>query len=820
MNRILFAFFGFALFFVSSLQAQAPGRQAPPPGGEVRGRVLDAAGEEPLYGASVAVWKDGAIVSGDIAHEDGAFRVPGLPPGSYHVQVTSIGYDAHRSAEFTIAPGAPVDLGTIRLTPSPVAVEGIDVQVEKPTVAIEPDRNSYAAKDVAPAASTASEILVSVPSVNVDQDGKVSLRGNENVAVQINGRPAPVSGEQLGAYLQQLPANVIDRIEVVPTPSARYDPEGMAGIINIVMKQNVDLGMSGGFTLAGSPQDRYNASGTFGYQTGPFTLFANYGFNYDQRSIDGINDRERFDALGAVLSATEQDVFGETSRNGHNLGATIDYKLTDRDVITNVLSLNVRGSTDESLNAYTELDGDGSRLDEYSRLRDNETDGLVFDYTLAFKRTLEARRHEISAEARFKRADDDDSTLLWRQPFGAGDPLSRTEFELRDTDALTRELTGQVDYTRSIGERTKLELGWKGNTRRLDRDYHVLEDEFGTGEFLESDLSNAFDFEEHVEAAYAVVSHGLGKVELQGGLRAEYASRDFVLADEGQNYPYDYGSLFPSGVVSWSLNDNDQAKLSYSRRIRRPGTQELNPFPTFFDVQNVFIGNPELDPEYTDAIELGFTHQADWGMWQVSPFYRRTTDVIRFIVDTEDVVDGREVTSVSFENLETGNSWGSDVNAQLQVGGWLNAIASFNVFKMVTNGGSETSLSSNAVTWSTRLNATATITPDLSLQAMTFYRAPMEFEGGEFSSWKMSMLTLKQKIWGERASLSLRVIDPFDTMGFRVVAGNDDLTQITERKFDAQSVHLTFQYNFGTAPRVRQPRPDAGGGEPTGGFPQ
>ena len=818
MHRILFAFIGFALISISTLQAQAPGRQAPPPGGEVRGRVMDASGDEPLYGASVAVWKDGAIVSGDIAHEDGAFRVPGLPAGTYHVQVTSIGYDAHRSAEFTVAPGSPVDLGTIRLAPSPVAVEGIEVEIEKPTVAIEPDRNSYAAKDVAPAASTASEVLGSVPSVNVDQDGKVSLRGNENVAVQINGRPAPVSGDQLGAYLQQLPANVIDRVEVVPTPSARYDPEGMAGIINIVMKQDVDLGMSGGFTLAGSPQDRYNASGTFGYQSGPLTLFSNYGFNYDQRSIYGINDRERFDALEALLSVTEQNVDGETSRGGHNFGATIDYKLNGRDVVTNVLSLNSRGSTDDSRNAYTELDGNGTRLDQYDRLRDSETDGLVFDYTLAFKRTLEARRHEISAEARFNRSDDDDATTLWRQPFDA--PSPSTEFELRETDALTRELTGQVDYVRPLGERTKLEVGWKGNARRIDRNYLVLEDELGTGEFVESDLSNAFDFEEHVEAAYAVVSHGVGKFELQGGLRAEYATRDFVLADEGESFPYDYGSLFPSGVVTYALNERDEAKLAYSRRIRRPGTQELNPFPTFFDVQNVFIGNPELDPEYTDAIELGFTHQADWGMWQVSPFYRRTSDVIRFIVDTEDVVDGREVTSVSFENLETGSSWGTDVNAQLQVGGWLNAIASFNVFKMVTNGGSETSLSSNAVTWSTRLNATATITPDLSLQAMTFYRAPMEFEGGEFSSWKMSMLTLKQKIWDDRASLSLRVIDPFDTMGFRVVAGNDDLTQITERKFDAQSVHLTFQYNFGKAPRVRQPRPDAGGDQPAGGFPQ
>ncbi|HET6616522.1 MAG TPA: outer membrane beta-barrel protein, partial [Gemmatimonadota bacterium] len=156
----------------------------------------------------------------------------------------------------------------------------------------------------------------------------------------------------------------------------------------------------------------------------------------------------------------------------------------------------------------------------------------------------------------------------------------------------------------------------------------------------------------------------------------------------------------------------------------------------------------------------------------------------------------------------------------LQIGGWLNGMASFSIFKMVTDGGSETSLSSNAVTWSTRLNATAQLTPDLSLQGMMIYRAPMEFETGKFSSWKMSSFTLKQKIAGDRASLSLRVVDPFDTMGFRVEAGDENITQITERQFDARSVHLTFQYNFGSAPKVRQPRPEAQEQPQGGGFPQ
>ena len=183
-------------------------------------------------------------------------------------------------------------------------------------------------------------------------------------------------------------------------------------------------------------------------------------------------------------------------------------------------------------------------------------------------------------------------------------------------------------------------------------------------------------------------------------------------------------------------------------------------------------------------------------------------------------IDGREVTSVSFENLDTGNSFGTDLNTQLEYGGWLNAMASFNIFRMVTNGGSESSLASDAVTWSTRLNATARLSADLTLQGNVFYRAPMEFETGKFSSWKMSSVTLRQELFGDRANLALRIVDPFDTMGFRVEAGDENLLQITERKFDARSVHLTLQYNFGQAPRVRQPRADDGQQQPQTGFPQ
>jgi ferric enterobactin receptor len=799
----------------SPLSAQAPARSpsAPLPtgNGEVRGSVVDATSATGIARASVAVRpKAGTVlVAGAIASPDGAFRIQGLRPGTYSVRVTYLGYGP-QVQEVTLSEAAPVaNLGAVKLSRVAAVLEGVAVTEERAAMAVEPDRNAYRAKDVAPAAANASEVLDAVPSVQVDGDGKVSLRGNENVAVQINGRPSPLRGPQLASYLKGLPANIVERIEVIPNPSARHDPEGMAGIINIMLKQNVDLGVSAGLNIGVSQSDRYNASGNIGYQSGPLTLFSNLGINADNRAVLGINDRERLDALRAPLSYTEQDIEGANGFDGQNLNVNADYKLTARDVLSNSLSLNHRNNTTASASAYTELNGARLELDRYDRLQGTDSKGLTFDYNVALKRTFEARKHELSGELRFNRSHDEDHTSLWRQSPDAADPAAtRIEGQIDDVDALSKQFIAQTDYTRTLAPRTKLETGYKGTRRWLDRDYLLQKDALGTGSWVRSSLSNAFQFDENIQAAYAVLSQGVAKFDLQAGLRAEYASRDFSLAEPASNYPYSYRSLFPSGVVLYNMSDATQMKASYSRRIRRPGTQELNPFPSFFDIQNVFLGNPNLSPEYTDAFELGLTKNYKLGTLQFSPFYRKTKDVIRIIINTADVIDGREVTSVSFSNLATSNSWGSDVNGSLRLGPKFNGFASFNVFKMVTDGGSTSSLGSNGVTWSSRVNGTTQLTPTLSFQGSYFYRAPMKIERGEFAATQMANFSVRKKIDGDNSSITLRVSDPFQTMKFRILAGDDNVTQLTERTFGSRAVFLTYQYNYGQAPRVRQPRPE------------
>ena len=820
MKRILSVVAAILLFAgASSLGAQGPGGPGaggpPPAAGEIRGTVTDADGSTPIARASVAVrTKDGVLVTGAIAAADGSFRIQGLRPGTYALRVTYIGYGP-KIQDFTIAPDAlRVALGSIGLSKVAVALSGVEVTAERDAVTIEPDRNAYRSKDVAPAANNASEVLDNVPSVQVDGEGKISLRGNENVAVQINGRPAPMRGPQLAAYLKQIPANILDRIEVIPNPSAKYDPEGMAGIINIVLKANVDLGTSGGFTVSGATADRFNTSGNVAHQSGPYTLFTSYGYNSDKRGLTGINDRERFDALHAPISFTEQDVLGNTQNSGHNFTTSLDYKINDRDVLTNSLLLNRRGNGENSRISLTELNASRNVLEQYSRLRDSDIKAWVVDYTLAFKRTLEPRKHEISTELRYNRSDDKDGTLLWRQPLTGG---SQVEFESNDTDALNQSLNAQLDYTRTLAARTKIETGYKGTARWLDRDFLVRKDPLGNNQWVDSDLSNDFTFDEMVQAAYGVLSHGTGKWDLQGGLRAEYANRDFALARPAESYPHNYTSLFPSGVASYKFTEKTQAKLSYSRRIRRPGTQELNPFPVFFDAQNVFIGNPNLSPEYTHAFEGGLTRSGALGTLQFSPFFRRTSDVIRVDINTDDIVDGRNVTTVSFRNLATSDSYGADMNGTLRLGKKFNAFSAFNVFRIVTDGGSESAISSDAVTWGTRVNATFNATDKLTLQGNWNYRAPINVERGRFSGSQNAGFSARHKLFNDKATVAIRVVDPFNTIGFKIRAGDDNLIQVTERQFGVRGTFLSFQYNFGQAPRIRQPQPQEQ--QPQAGFP-
>ena len=495
----------------------------------------------------------------------------------------------------------------------------------------------------------------------------------------------------------------------------------------------------------------------------------------------------------------------------------MDYKLTDRDVLSNALSLNHRNSGDASVNAYDELDGSRATTSTYLRPKNMDASGWMLDYNLAFKRTFEQRKHEFSAEVRYNYADDNDAQYLWRQLVPAGMPL-QTELEHDANSSLARSFTGQADYMKTFAPRTKLETDTRARRAGSTATIWSRRIRWGAGTFVNSPLSSAFSFDENVQAVYGVISQGVGKFDLQAGLRGEHAERSFNLAGAA-SYPYKYNSVYPSAVMLYNATQTTQLKASYSRRVRRPGTQELNPFVQYFDVQNVFIGNPALAPEYTDAFEGGVTKQMAHGNIQFSPFYRKTTDIIRVDINTTDTIAGREVTSISFRNLATSNSWGADMNGALRLGPKFNGFAGFNLAKVVTDGGSTSAVGSDAVTWFARVNGTSEVTQTLMLQGSFFYRAPMNIERGRFERMMMANFSVRKKLRGDKLSATLRANDPFNTGAVKVRVGDAKVIQVTQRSFSSRMYWLAFQYSYGRPPRVRQPKQDDQGGGSSGFTP-
>jgi outer membrane receptor protein involved in Fe transport len=429
------------------------------------------------------------------------------------------------------------------------------------------------------------------------------------------------------------------------------------------------------------------------------------------------------------------------------------------------------------------------------------------DAALTYKRTTAKPGDGLSAEVRVNRGHDHDDVRLGDQALATatGGAAGAAGGETNVTEE--REGTGylQADYTRTLAARTKLETGYKGTLRQLDNTFDLATSADGGATFAPNlGQSNAFGYDEQVHAVYGVLSQGLGKFDLQGGLRAERVNTRFDLATTGQRFANDYNSLYPSAVAAYNVDPSRQVKLSYSKRVSRPDTRQLNPFGWREDALNRFQGNPALLPEYTNAFELGFQQTFPKGSLQVTPFARHTVNAIRFIRTLDDA----GVFTTSFANVATSESYGADVNGSLRLGR-LSGFGGFSAYQQVTDGSNLSSdVSNRAFGWSARGNATLKVTPSLDLQGFVMYRAPMNAEQGRRSAMTMTNLALRQKLRGDAASVTVRVADPFNTMGMGFVTSDGTFLQTSQRKFGARGLFLSFNYAFGQQPRLRQRAPE------------
>ena len=789
--------------------------------GALAGRVVDADSDLPLPTATVAVYDDTTLVTGVTTNIDGDFRIESIPAGTYDVVASFVGYDEVRRAGVAVAAGT-TDLGAIGLAPSAEALAEVEVTAGRTQVQTRIDRTVYdTADDPIAEGGTATDVLATLPSVDVDIDGNVSLRGAGNVAVFVNGRPAPVSGEFLASYLQSLPAGAVERVEVIPNPSAAFEPDGVGGIINIVLKEDADPGLGGTLTAGTDSQGGYDATAAVTYGRGPWSLAATYGFRNDVRAGNGTSYRiNRYSADQTTLLQAEDE---DRTRTSHLLNLSADYSLTRATTITSQVQVGTRGGGETELNTSLWSSAAGDPLFEYERLAREDDEGLSSDVRLGLRHAF-GERHELVIEGRGELSDEGeiqtyDETLL----SGAGE---LDQPQRVDEDEREQEVSLSVDYTRPLGG-FRLDVGYKGDLERESTS--LFSESLVDGVYVaDVGVNNDFDYEEVVHAAYVQAAREWGILGLQLGARFESAQRTFELLTTDETFEVDYASVFPSAFLSVKPTEATTFKASYSRRVNRPRGWDLNPFPSFDDPLNVRQGNPALRPEYVDAFEVGVTQFVPWGSLSLTPYFRHTTDVIRrFSTVREDGVTVR-----SSRNLDTSDAYGVEAISSFEDIGGLSGYLSLEGFRVQTAGtetagDAQSDISNDAFGWGGRLNASYRLGDrlgigPLDLQATARYSAPLDTEQGRVGARSWVDVALRQRLFDERASLTVQLRDPLGMAGFAYTLDQPTLYQEFERDWGAQQVGVTFSYRFGgdDASRDRRGRDgergeggDFGGGE-------
>ena len=781
--------------------------------GTLTARVVDAESDRPLPTATVALYPaggaDSTFVGGAAADIDGLVRVTDLAPGTYDVVVSFVGYDDARRAGVEVGAGG-ADLGTVGLDVAAEALSEVRVTGERPQVQTRIDRTVYdTADDPVAEGGNATDVLATLPSVDVDIDGNVSLRGAGSVAVFINGRPAPVSGDFLASYLQSLPAGSIERVEVIPNPSAAFEPDGVGGIINIVLKENTDLGLGGTLTAGGDSQGGYDATAAFTYGKGPWSLAATYGFRNDARAGSGTSYRiNRYEADPTTLDQVENE---DRTRTSNFLSVSADYSLSRATVLTGQVQVGTRGGDETERNTTLRAASTGDPLLEYERLSTEAGDGVSGDLRLGLRQTF-GEGHTLTIEGRAQAEEEGedqtyDQTLLTGT--GSLDAPQRV-----DEDDSEREVSLRADYTRELAG-FRVDLGYKGSWE-AESSTILSESMNDVGVFVpDVGVNNAYEFDERVQALYVQAAREWGPIGLQAGVRAEQAATTFDLLTTNDSFDNDYASLFPSAYLSFKPTEAFTLRGGYSRRINRPRRWELNPFPSFDDPLNIRQGNPELTPEYIDSFELSAAQITGWGSLSLTPYYRRTTDIIRRVSSVR--ADG--VTVRSAQNLDTADAYGAEGVVSFADIGGLEGYVSLEGYRLQTAGTTnDAAISSDAFGWGGRVNASYALGDrfglgSLDLQATARYTAPVDTEQGRVGARTFVDLAFRQKLLDDRASLTLQFRDPLGMAGFSYTLDQADLYQQFERDWGAQQVGLTFSYRFG-----QQERRERGGDREGGDF--
>ena len=686
------------------------------------GTVTDHTGI-PIQYAAVAIYSlpDSSLVFGSATDNKGRFKAS-LNPDNYLVTISFLSYNTYRKV---IELSSSLNLGTIRLSEKTVLLEEAKVTATKMQMEVKLDKRVFnVASDATLAGASTADILDNLPSVTVDVEGNVTLRGSESVRVLVDGKPSALTGMSGQDALRQLQGDLVEKIEIITNPSARYDAEGESGIINIILKKEKRDGFNGSFTAKVGNPDNYGLSYNINSRRKNVNFFSSLGVGY-RKSLGSGNYNQRFSYEDTSFSFKQDRTHERKGLNG-NFRLGMDWSIGSKSTLT--FSGNISealGYNEANLN-YRDFNSDNVLLRSVLRIEDEEEERGSQEANLDFRKHFgDNKDHKISASARYSFRKDYEVADLSEK---YSDDINRVLLQQAVNNEDGNSFVFQSDYEKPLGKDGLFELGVKASRRNIKNEYTVTELDSANVWNELSDFTNDFRFGEDIYAAYAMAGNKFGPLSMQFGLRFESSNiLTELLVTEYENERH-YNNFFPSANLSYEFKKERFIQLSYSRRINRPGLWHLLPFFSFGDSRSFWSGNPNINPSFVNAFEIGYLAQSKKGSMLASLYYRRSNGIVERISISDSIGFTRKFPI----NLSNEDAYGLELSGNRELNAWLSTSASFNFFQSTREGEYEgQDFGSETFSWTGRSSFKFKVRRDFSAQTSFQYRAPRVTSQGE-----------------------------------------------------------------------------------------
>ena len=764
--------------------------------GVVYGTVIDSTSSTPIPYASISIInaRSSTIMTGGITNEDGEFNVKEIPLGRHKIVVEYIGYKKREFGPFTFMPfgdnQTEYNLETISLSQTTLQMAGVEVEGERPLFVQTAEKRIFnVEKNSLSTGGNAIDALRQVPGIEVDPDDNVSLRGSSKVNLMIDGKPSSIAGGDVKSLLQSIPSANIADIEVMTNPGAKYDPEGMAGIINIVLKENKFAGFNGNVNTGGDSQGGTNLSGQVNYRTTSFNSFINLGMNERKRISSGNSLR----TMDFAAFSNRLDQVSESNSGGPNLFVKTGFEYFIDPSQSLAISTTIsNGNRTSDGTTFTIDSGPGDR--KFIRTTNENNDRNGYDVNLNYDKKFKNPKQKLTSYARFSDGIKDGLEEYYNKDSG-GDDYVNLDRAANGQDGTSSGYDFKLDYVHPFNEGSKLEVGFASkSTDRGDSQIAEVFNESTNSFVSDREFSNEFVYNETVHAAYLQYGGSIGFFGINAGGRYETVDMFSELKTTNEKFENPYSSFYPSLSVTFGAPQLLQIQTSYSKRVNRPRSRMLNPFSSRQDSKNLRVGNPFLKPEYTDSYEINLSRFSRGLSLSLGGYYRHTTDKMQRHKEMR--ADG--VSVATYANITDQKSQGIDYSVVGSLGKKLRLMFSGSVFWDELNtdlygADYDNTSQGQRLRFTTMWN----INPTTEYSFFMFYMPARDIAIGRMDAMSFSSMSLKKKFMEERFNLTLNVSDPFNLSGFSFYTEGENWEQQASRNWSSRTVRLTLEYKFG-----------------------